>query len=101
MRECHGNVYRIVGRAKRCKPALKRKDRSMNYNDIFQCGGCEITRIRHTVSIIFSIQLRSVLRVDSEYKCLLLSVVCFWKWNGVVVHDGMNIAFQDSKQKLK
>ncbi|EDX65373.1 hypothetical protein BC059799_A0004, partial [Bacillus cereus NVH0597-99] len=23
----------------------------MYYNDIFQCGGCEITRIRHTVSI--------------------------------------------------
>lgn len=26
MRECHGNVYRIVGRARRYEPALRRKD---------------------------------------------------------------------------
>lgn len=44
----------------------------MNYNDIFQCGGCEITRIRHTVSIIFINQLRDcpALWVDNKYKSL-------------------------------
>lgn len=57
-RECHGNVYRIkkgAGKAVRTRNETKRP---IN-DDIFQCGGCEITRIRHTVSIVFIIQLKS------------------------------------------
>ncbi|PFM62559.1 hypothetical protein COJ48_18880 [Bacillus cereus] len=48
----------------------------MYNNDIFQCGGCEITRIRHTVSIMFSDQLRDrhVLWVDGEHNNLLFFV---------------------------
>jgi len=57
-RECHGNVYRIkkgAGKAVRTRNETKRPINE----DIFQCGGCDTTRIRHTVSIVFINQLGS------------------------------------------
>lgn len=46
-------------------------------------GGCEITRIRHAVFIIFSIQLRCVLWVDSEYKSITLCCLFLeMEWGG-------------------
>jgi hypothetical protein len=62
----------------------------MYNNDIFQCGGCEITRIRHAVSIMFSVQLRDchVLWVDSEHKLSYSLLIPFLENGmGVVAHD--------------
>lgn len=56
----------------------------MYNNDIFQCGGCEITRIRHAVSIIFTIQLRMRPWVDSEYKSITLCYLFLeMEWGGL------------------
>lgn len=53
MRECHSNVYGGKGGT---NPRQNEKTNEYN-NDIFQRGECEVTHIRHAVSIVFINQL--------------------------------------------
>lgn len=80
MRECHGNVYRIVGRARRYEPALRRKDQLKQMKTYSSVAGV-ITRIRHAVSIMFSDQLRDrhVLWVDGEHNTSYSLLMLFLK----------------------
>ncbi|MES5930056.1 hypothetical protein QCI77_29550 [Bacillus cereus group sp. MG9] len=64
----------------------------------------QITRIRHAVSIMLSVQLRDrhVLWVDGEHNTFLFFVnVVLENGNGVVVLDWMNIAFLKRKTRIK